>query len=222
MTGDSPNIQRVSGFLEDHRLFVLIGIQFLAGAVATPVLAFLPIYIEEILELDQDFTANARAIWLGTMGLFAVAGGALSDAVGRKSTIVLGLTGALAGAAIFVTDSPIAGTAAGSVLIGLAADSLLGLFLAGTLAAAFAWALSGQMTPLAKEFARPGESGRAIGLVNAPWSIAALGGAQIGGRMVADRPSEAFYVFAALAIAALLCATLLFRRVEHPRLEASA
>ena len=31
MTGDSPNIQRVSGFLEDHRLFVLIGIQFLAG-----------------------------------------------------------------------------------------------------------------------------------------------------------------------------------------------
>ena len=409
MTADSPNIQRVSGFLEDHRLFVLIDIQFLAGVVATPVLAFLPIYVEEILELDQDFTANARARWLGTMGLFALAGGALSDAVGRKSTIVLGLTGALAGAAIFVTDSPIAvgyllpiivgateglfltasqtylvdaspknrlslmtalwfsgltagnmvgglvggavaewagytalalyidvttggvaalafaflpgiergqhdlraglratlvgyasllrrppfrllvatqllrtffwggfqlmgpvmisglsgskfvigffvaattrvglasmllvgvfsdrrgrrgpvlvtlaGTAAGSVLIGLAADSLLGLFLAGTLAAAFAWALSGQMTPLAKELARPGESGRAIGLVNAPWSIAALGGAQIGGRMVADRPSEAFYVFAALAIAALLCATFLFRRVEHPRLEASA
>ena len=364
LTQKSPKIRRGSGFLDDHRLAVLIAVQFLAGVVATPVLAFLPVYVDEVLELDQGFTANARAIWLGGMGLFAVAGGALSDAVGRKFTIVLGLTGTLAGALMFVTGSPIAvgyllpivlgsadglyltasqtylvevspknrlsvmtalwfsgftagnvvggliggavaewagytalaiyiaattgvvtalaftilpsierrasgaragfretligyssllrqipyqllvaiqllrtffwggfqimgpvmitglhgskfvvglfvaattgvglvsmllvgafsdrrgrrgpvlatlaGTAAGSFLLGIASGDLVGLFLAGTLAAAFAWALSGQMTPLAKELARPGESGRAMALVNAPWSIAALGGA---------------------------------------------
>lgn len=399
MIGNSPNPKRVSGFLTDHRLIVLLAVQFLSGVAAAPMLAFLPVYVDEVLKLDQDFTANARAVWLAGMGLFAVAGGALSDAAGRKFTIVIGLTGMLAGAAIFVTRSPLAvglllpgivgaadglfvtgsqaylveaspknrlavmtalwfsgltagnvagglaggavaewagystlalyiaaatggvavlallllpnmgrgspgprpglrptlagyalllrqtsyqllvamqmlrtffwggfqimgpimiaglsgskfvvgafvsattgvglasmllvgafsdrrgrrgpilvclgGTVLGSALIGLTTGNLLGLFLAGTLAAVFAWALSGQVTPLAKEFARPGETGRAMALINAPWSVAALGGAQIGGRMVSDQPSGAFFIFAGLALVALLCGIVLFRR----------
>ncbi|MCY3800270.1 MAG: MFS transporter [Chloroflexi bacterium] len=404
MIGNSPNPKRVSGFLTDHRLIVLLAVQFLSGVAAAPMVAFLPVYVDEVLKLDQDFTANARAVWLAGMGLFAVAGGALSDAAGRKFTIVLGLTGMLAGAAIFVTRSPLAvglllpgivgaadglfvtgsqaylveaspknrlavmtalwfsgltagnvvgglaggavaewagysalalyiaaatggvavlallllpnmwrgspgprpglrqtlagyalllrqtsyrllvamqmlrtffwggfqimgpvmiaglsgskfvvgafvsattgvglasmllvgafsdrrgrrgpvliclgGTALGSALIGLTTGNLLGLFLAGTLAAVFAWALSGQVTPLAKEFARPGETGRAMALINAPWSVAALGGAQIGGRMVTDQPAGAFFIFAGLALVALLCGIVLFRLAAPAR-----
>ncbi len=404
MIANSPNLRRVSGFLTDHRLVVLLAVQFLAGVAAAPMVAFLPVYVDEVLELDQDFTANARAVWLAGMGLFAVAGGALSDATGRKFAIVAGLTGMLAGAAIFVTRSPLAaglllpgiagaadglfvtasqsylveaspknrlavmtalwfsgltagnvvgglaggavaewagysalalyialtsggvavlalailpsmkgsgpgprprlrqtlagyvtllrqtsyqllvamqmlrtvfwggfqimgpvmiaglsgskfmvgafvaattgvglasmllvgafsdhrgrrapvlvclgGTAAGAALIGLSTGNLVGLFLAGTLSAVFAWALSGQVTPLAKEFARPGQTGRAMALINAPWSVAALGGAQIGGRMVADRPSEAFFVFAGLALLALVCGVILFRQAGPAR-----
>ena len=406
MIANSPSLRRASGFLNDHRLFVLLTVQFLAGVAAAPMLAFLPVYVDEVLGLGQDFTANARAVWLAGMGLFAVAGGALSDAAGRKFTIVLGLTGMLAGAAIFVTRSPLAaglllpgivgaadglfvtasqaylveasprnrlavmtalwfsgltagnvaggliggavaewagysalalyiavtiggvavlafvllpgmergspgprpglrqtltgyasllrqtsyqllvamqmlrtffwggfqimgpvmiaglsgskfmvgafvaattgvglasmllvgafsdrrgrrapvlvclaGTAAGAALLGLATGNLLGLFLAGTLSAVFAWALSGQVTPLAKEFARPGETGRAMALINAPWSVAALGGAQIGGRMVTDQPSGAFFIFAGLALLALLCGVILFRRAGAARLD---
>ena len=123
MIANSSNLRRASGFLNDHRLVVLLAVQFLAGVAAAPMLAFLPVYVDEVLELDQDFTANARAVWLAGMGLFAVAGGALSDAAGRKFTIVLGLTGMLAGAAIFVTRSPLA---AGLLLPGIvgAADGL--------------------------------------------------------------------------------------------------
>ncbi|MCY4109445.1 MAG: MFS transporter [Chloroflexi bacterium] len=399
MIASSSVLRRASGFLGDHRLFVLLAVQFLSGVAAAPMLAFLPVYVDEVLKLDQDFTANARAVWLAGMGIFAVAGGALSDAAGRKFTIVLGLTGMLAGAAIFITRSPLAvglllpgivgaadglfvtgsqaylveaspknrlavmtalwfsgltagnvvgglaggavaewagypalalyiaastggvavlallllpnmgrgspgprpglrrtlagyalllrqtsyrllvamqmlrtffwggfqimgpimiaglsgskfvvgafvsattgvglasmllvgafsdrrgrrgpvlvclgGTVLGSALIGLTTDNLLGLFLAGTLAAVFAWALSGQVTPLAKEFAGPGETGRAMALINAPWSVAALGGAQIGGRMVTDQPSGAFFIFAGLALVALLCGIVLFRQ----------
>ena len=404
MIGNSPNPKRVSGFLTDHRLIVLLAVQFLSGVAAAPMVAFLPVYVDEVLKLDQDFTANARAVWLAGMGLFAVAGGALSDAAGRKFTIVIGLTGMLAGAAIFITRSPLAvglllpgivgaadglfvtgsqaylveaspknrlavmtalwfsgltagnvvgglaggavaewagysalalyiaaatggvavlallllpnmgrgspgprpglrqtlagyalllrqtsyrllvamqmlrtffwggfqimgpvmiaglsgskfvvgafvsattgvglasmllvgafsdrrgrrgpvltclgGTALGSALIGLTTGNLLGLFLAGTLAAVFAWALSGQVTPLAKEFARPGETGRAMALINAPWSVAALGGAQIGGRMVTDQPAGAFFIFAGLALVALLCGIVLFRLAAPAR-----
>jgi MFS family permease len=148
------------------------------------------------------FVAATTGVGLATMLLV----GAFSDRRGRRVPVLVTL----------------AGTAAGSVLIGLATGNLPGLFLAGTLAAAFGWALSGQMTPLAKELARPGETGRAMALVNAPWSIAALGGAQIGGRMVADRPSEAFFVFAGLALTAFICAVFLFRRAAQPRLGASA
>ena len=76
MIANSPNLRRASAFLNHHRLVVLLAVQFLAGVAAAPMLAFLPVYVDEVLELDQDFTANARAVWLAGMGLFAVAGGA--------------------------------------------------------------------------------------------------------------------------------------------------
>ena len=404
MKRKTPPAKQLSGLLTDRGLGILIVIQFFAGIVTTPVLTFLPVYVDEVLGLEQSFTANARAIWLAAMGLSALAGGALSDAVGRKFTIVLGLAGTVAGALIFVNGSPLlvgyllpivlgtadglyitasqtylvevsprnrlstmtalwfsgmtggnlvggliggavaewagyttlsiyiaissvtvaslalavlpsigdgrlvtslrfrttlasyisllqqtpyqlliaiqvlrtffwggfqimgpimiagisgskfvvglfvaattgvglvsmllagafsdrqgrrgtilvtlCGTAAGSVLISLTTHNLIGLFAAGTLAAAFAWAMSGQMTPLAKELSQPRESGRAMALVNAPWSIAALGGAQIGGRMVADQPSEAFWIFGGLALTAFLCALTLFHYFKQPR-----
>ena len=393
--------ERVTGILRDRRLVVLLTVQFLAGLAAAPVLALLPIYVDEQLALGQDFTANARTIWLLFMGIFALAGGALSDVAGRKVTIMIGLIGSMAGALVFVLDSPVmiglaipillgaaeglyvtssqaylveasprnrlalmtglwfsgltagnavgglaggavaewagfpalalyvaiatgvvalialvalpslersseidppgfrvaiagyghllrqksvqllvamqimrtffwggfpiigpvlidalsgskfvvgafvaattgiglasmlivgwhsdrygrkmpvlaslAGTAIGAALIGVFLGNIVGLFLAAAAAAAFAWALSGQMTPLAKELTGPGESGRAMGLVNGAWSLSAVGGAQIGGRMVSTHASEAFFIFAGLALVALACGFMLFRRIE--------
>ena len=394
MLGKSPE-RRPPGA---RSLVSLLAIQFLAGAVATPLLAFLPLYVEQKMGLGQAFTADVRAIWLGGMVVFALVGGAMSDSMGRKLTFVVGLSGPLVGAAIFATESrwlvgfvipaylgvaeglfvtagqsylmevsprgrlalmtalyfsgftvgsmagglaggavaerggfgalglfvaagsvailalalflipgidepgrggaslvvslrgygpllrrrdvqllvamqtlrtffwgafqlmgpvmmdrltgskfvvgafvaattgvglvsmlfvgrysdrhgrrlPVLITLAGSgiaaICLGLFAESVAGLFVAGTLGGAFAWALSGQMTPIAREFGGERESGRAMGLVNAPWGLAALGGAQIGGRMVAGNASEAFYLVGALALLALPCAWWLFRQ----------
>ena len=72
----------------------------------------------EQLALGQDFTANTRTIWLLFMGIFALAGGALSDAAGRKLTIMIGLVGSMAGATVFVLESPL--------MIGLVIPIVLG------------------------------------------------------------------------------------------------
>jgi MFS family permease len=101
--------------VELNRPFVaLLLALFAGGAAAAPVKALLPAYVESVLGQPPLLTSALLAIQLGCGGLFALAGGAVSDLLSRRAAVLIGLTTALFGAALFTVHHP-------AVLVGLAA-----------------------------------------------------------------------------------------------------
>ena len=90
-----------SGFM------LLCLVVFVIGLVTGPVLMLFPVYAEEILEEDALFAALLRALPIGLGGLSALIGGSLSDRFGRKLTLLLGMTGAIAVGGLFTTQTPL-------------------------------------------------------------------------------------------------------------------
>lgn len=80
---------------------------FVIGLVTGPVLMLFPVYAEEILEEDALFAALLRALPIGLGGISALIGGSLSDRFGRKLTLLLGMTGAIAVGGLFTTQTPL-------------------------------------------------------------------------------------------------------------------
>ena len=103
----------VSTVLADRRFRLILLLLFANGLVSGPFLPFLPIYVGEELNLSQAFTANFRTISLFLMATFVLLGGVLSDSLGPKKSIFIGLVGTPVAAAIFLISNP-------SVLLGLA------------------------------------------------------------------------------------------------------
>jgi len=97
----------------------LLAALFAGGVAASPVRALLPAYVESVLHQPPAFTATLLAIQLGCGGIFALAGGALSDLVSRRAAVLIGLTTALFGAALFAVRDP-AALVAVAVLWGIA------------------------------------------------------------------------------------------------------
>ncbi len=97
-----------------NRPFVALLLALFAGGVAAaPVKALLPAYVESALQQPPLLTSTLLAIQLGCGGVFALAGGALSDLVSRRAAVLAGLTTAIFGAALFLVHAPAA-------LVGLA------------------------------------------------------------------------------------------------------
>ena len=90
-----------SGFM------LLCLVVFVIGLVTGPVLMLFPVYAEEILAEDALFAALLRALPIGLGGLSALIGGSLSDRFGRKLTLLLGMTGAIAVGGLFTTQTPL-------------------------------------------------------------------------------------------------------------------
>lgn len=90
-----------SGFM------LLCLVVFVIGLVTGPVLMLFPVYAEEILEEDALFAALLRALPIGLGGISALIGGSLSDRFGRKLTLLLGMTGAIAVGGLFTTQTPL-------------------------------------------------------------------------------------------------------------------
>lgn len=90
-----------SGFM------LLCLVVFVIGLVTGPVLMLFPVYAEEILEEDALFAALLRALPIGLGGIAALIGGSLSDRFGRKLTLLLGMTGAIAVGGLFTTQTPL-------------------------------------------------------------------------------------------------------------------
>jgi MFS family permease len=86
---------------------VLLSVQLLSGAVLAPQRFFFPIYLEEQLGyttlLISTFVAFGQ--FLGMIA--AVIGGALSDTIGRKWTLVLGLYGFVFGSMLYLANTPL-------------------------------------------------------------------------------------------------------------------
>ena len=97
----------------DRRFGLFLLLLFINGVVFGPFLPFLPVYVEEELNLSQTFTANFRTISLFLMATFVLLGGVLSDSLGPKKSMMLGLIGTPVAAAVFVIVNP-------GVLLGLA------------------------------------------------------------------------------------------------------
>lgn len=90
-----------------NRKFVTLWlVLLLSGIVGGPANALFPVYVEDELGHPPLFTAALQSLFLASMGLFAVVGGALSDGVGRKNTLLFGLAGSLLGGASFLLHAP--------------------------------------------------------------------------------------------------------------------
>jgi DHA1 family inner membrane transport protein len=113
-----PHLRRVvtdyfKTLLADRTFCLFLLLIFLNGVVTAPFLPFLPVYVDEGLGLGQTFTADFRTISLLLMAAFVLLGGVVSDRLGPKRTMLLGLVGTPLAAAVFMIASP-------SLLLGLA------------------------------------------------------------------------------------------------------
>ncbi len=91
--------------LADRKFTIFLFLLFLNGVVFGPFLPFLPVYVDEELGLSQTFTANFRTISLFLMAMFVLLGGVVSDSLGPKKSMLLGLVGTPVAAAIFMVDN---------------------------------------------------------------------------------------------------------------------
>ena len=91
-----------------NRQFITLCLILLAaGLVTAPIELLFPVYVEEALGKTVWFAALLRAVPIALGGLFALVGGALSDRLGRKSTLILGMTGALVVGVVFISEQPL-------------------------------------------------------------------------------------------------------------------
>ena len=91
-----------------NRQFITLCLILLAaGLVTAPIELLFPVYVEEALGKTVWFAALLRAVPIALGGLFALVGGALSDRLGRKSTLILGMTGALVVGIVFISEQPL-------------------------------------------------------------------------------------------------------------------
>ncbi len=99
--------------LADRRFGLFLLLLFINGMVFGPFLPFLPVYVEEELKLSQTFTANFRTVSFFLMAAFVLLGGVLSDSLGPKKSMLVGLVGTPVAAAIFIVGNP-------GILLGMA------------------------------------------------------------------------------------------------------
>jgi MHS family proline/betaine transporter-like MFS transporter len=85
----------------------LLLLQLLAGAWTLSQGSFFPIYLEEQLRYAPVFIAGMVALGQASGMVAALLGGGLSDALGSKRVLVLGLLGSAAASLVFQTRFPL-------------------------------------------------------------------------------------------------------------------
>ncbi len=87
-------------------IFFLLVIQLLSGIVISPLGVFFPIYLEEKLGYAAVFISASFAIGRLPGMIASVIGGAVSDTLGHKWTLALGLIGFILGSSLFLVRVP--------------------------------------------------------------------------------------------------------------------
>ena len=85
---------------------LLLVVQLLSGIVLSPQGFFFPIYLEEQLGYAAVFVSASVAMGRLLGMVASVVGGVLSDALGRKWTLVLGLIGLVFGSLLYMVRVP--------------------------------------------------------------------------------------------------------------------
>lgn len=88
-------------------LTVLLILQVFSGILVAPLLTLFTVYVERELHRAPEFAANVRLISGITGGAMALVGGAVCDALGRKRSFLLAMTGITAAGLSFLTPSPL-------------------------------------------------------------------------------------------------------------------
>ena len=86
---------------------LLLIILFANGVLSAPVRSLLPLYVEGYLHQPLLLASWIRAIEMAMGGIFALVGGALCDRLGRKPTLILGLTGSAVAGLAYLTGTPV-------------------------------------------------------------------------------------------------------------------
>ena len=91
-----------------NRQFVFLSLILLGeGIVTSPIQLLFPVYVVHALGESARYAAMLRALPILLGGVFALVGGVFSDRVGRKQTLILGMTGALVVGGVFITQQPL-------------------------------------------------------------------------------------------------------------------
>ena len=91
----------------NRQFITLCLILVVAGAATAPIQLLFPVYVEDALGKTVFFAALLQVIPIALGGLFALVGGAFSDRLGRKSTLIIGMTGALVVGGVFISKQPL-------------------------------------------------------------------------------------------------------------------
>lgn len=86
-------------------LVALLVLQFATGCLTAPLLSQLPVYVD-ILRFPPLFTASLQTAQMLLGAAASILGGLLTDALGVRRTFLIGLTGAVLLAFIFLSASP--------------------------------------------------------------------------------------------------------------------
>ncbi len=201
-----PNIEvhRPDGKEEESRttfaarreVWLLLGLRYLPTSYWGAVTLILPLLIYR-LSGSNAAVSTFSAVYLCVAAVCQIATGHLCDRIGRWRPIFV--------ATVLETISALG--------LALYCDSVTGIYVFGTLAAASAWSLSTTMPGLLQLVARPGERGRLVGLAHFVWSAGMLTGNLGGGRLIDVDPSLLFYISVGLMVGALVCAVGLWE--EH-------
>lgn len=97
----TPSILTIS-----QPVVLLLVVQLSSGIVLSPLSFFFPIYLEEQLGYAVILISASVAIGRLLGMVAAIVGGALSDALGRKSMLVLGLIGFVFGSLLYLVRMP--------------------------------------------------------------------------------------------------------------------
>jgi MFS family permease len=86
-------------------LVALLSLQVASGCLTAPLLSQLPVYVD-ILRLPPLFTASLQSAQMLLGAAASILGGLLTDAIGVRRTVLIGLTAALLLALLFLSESP--------------------------------------------------------------------------------------------------------------------
>ena len=102
-----PGAEASGGGVLDRTFLALCLVHFLSSFITSPFTALFPVYVEADLERLPWFTGYLRALMLVLGGIFAVVAGRLCDILGRKTTLLIGLSGALLTGLVFRFSDPL-------------------------------------------------------------------------------------------------------------------
>ena len=186
--------ERRTSFTARREIWFLIGLRYLPTCYWGAVTLILPLLIYRLTESNAAVSTFSAAS-LAIAAVCQIATGRLCDRIGRWRPIFV--------AAAIETLSAI-----GLVFY---SDSITGIYVFGTLAAASAWSLSTTMPGLLQLVARPGEQGRLVGFAHFVWSAGMLTGGLGGGYLMDVSSTQPFAISVGLMLVALYCAVGLYR-----------